>query len=342
MFDQAAHTLRRREVYDLVSSRLTALDDQGLEALVQAAAPLDIRSVVPPALLEFDGVQIFVKKVPLTDIERDIDSTANIFGLPLFYQYGVGSTGFGAWRELAANVMATDWVLAGDCAHFPMLYHWRVLPGAPRPPLTPKEEARWERAAKYWNDSAAIRSRHRAITHADASLVLFVEYVPQTVNTWLTGRLAEGAETAEAAILMVDQQLNAVAAFINARGMLHFDLHFHNVLTDGAQLYVTDFGLALCSAFELSAAERDFFDQHQLYDRCYLANYLVKWIDEMDEPFSPTPAVTALVACYRPIAGVMGGFIEKLRNETKTTPYPAAELQRLFRRSSPPAKPVGR
>ncbi|HEY3889946.1 MAG TPA: hypothetical protein VGL73_15320, partial [Caulobacteraceae bacterium] len=308
MFDQAAHTARRRGVHDVVSSKLAALDDQGLEALLQTAAAMDIRSVVPPTLLELDGVQIFVKKVPLTDIERGGDSTANVFGLPLFYQYGIGSTGFGAWRELAANLMATDWVLAGDCVNFPILYHWRVLPGAPRPPLTPEEEARWERAANFWEDSPAIRARHQAITHAGASLVLFLEYVPETVNIWLTGRVAEGAEAAEAAILKVDEQLNAVADFINARGMLHFDLHFHNVLSDGEQLYVADFGLALCSGFALSASERDFFARHRLYDRCYLANYVVKWIEESKEPISRTPAVTTMIERYRPIAAVMGDF----------------------------------
>jgi hypothetical protein len=336
MLDQAAHTSRRRGVYDVVSSRLAALGDESLAALVQAAAPLDIRSVVAPSLLEVDGVRVFVKKIPLTDIERDLNSTANVFGLPLFYQYGVGSTGFGAWRELAANIMATDWVLAGACVNFPMLYHWRVAPGAPRPPPTPEEEARWERSAKFWNDSPEIRARHAAITHAGASLVLFLEYVPEELNTWLTGRVAAGPDAAETAIVKVDEQLHAVATFMNTRELLHFDLHFHNVLTDGEQLYVTDFGLALCAAFDLSAAERDFFAQHQLYDRCYLANYLVKWIEELEEPLSPTPAVTAVIDRYRQIAAVMGGFIEKLRNE-KTTPYPAAELQRLSRRRLGPS-----
>jgi hypothetical protein len=203
MFDEAAHTHRRRGIYDVVSSRLAALDDESFGALVEAATSVNIRSPGALALLEFDGVQVFVKKVPLTDIERGLNSTANVFGLPLFYQYGVGSTGFGAWRELAANIMVTDWALAGACVNFPMLYHWRVAPGAPRPPPTPEEEVRWERAAKYWNDSPEIRARHAAITHADASLVLFLEYVPETLNVWLTDRVAEGAEAAEAAIVKV-------------------------------------------------------------------------------------------------------------------------------------------
>ena len=42
--------------------------------------------------------------------------------------------------------------------------------------------------------------------------------------------------------------------------MLHFDLHRHNVLTDGEQLYVADFGLAICADFDLAPAERAFFE----------------------------------------------------------------------------------
>jgi len=39
MFDEAAHTLRRRGVYDVVSPKLAALDDESFAALVQAATP---------------------------------------------------------------------------------------------------------------------------------------------------------------------------------------------------------------------------------------------------------------------------------------------------------------
>jgi hypothetical protein len=46
-------------------------------------------------------------------------------------QYGVSSTAFGVWRELAAQVMTTDWVPADGCESFPLMYHWRALPSAP-------------------------------------------------------------------------------------------------------------------------------------------------------------------------------------------------------------------
>lgn len=81
-------------------------------------------------------------------------STANLFGLPTFCQYGVGGPGFGAWRELAANTMATNWVLARQTEAFPLMYHWRVLPGAA--PLA-DEHTDIEKAVAYWGGTAAPR-----------------------------------------------------------------------------------------------------------------------------------------------------------------------------------------
>ncbi len=72
--------------------------------------------------IEIDNTPVFVKKVPLTDLELQPEnymSTANIFNLPMCYQYGIGSTGFGAWRELAAHVMITNWVITGQSSK-----HW--------------------------------------------------------------------------------------------------------------------------------------------------------------------------------------------------------------------------
>ena len=80
--------------------------------------------------IEINNTPVFVIKVPLTDLELQPEnymSTANIFNLPMCYQYGIGSTGFGAWRELAAHVMTTNWVITGQCPNFPIMYRWRIL-----------------------------------------------------------------------------------------------------------------------------------------------------------------------------------------------------------------------
>jgi hypothetical protein len=73
------------------------------------------------AVVDVGGVPVFVKRVPLTDTERrpgSVMSTANLFGLPVFCQYGVGGPGFGAWRELAANAVTPGWVLASRTEAF--------------------------------------------------------------------------------------------------------------------------------------------------------------------------------------------------------------------------------
>src|SRR5262245_16706023 len=99
--------------YDAVATSLALLSDRRLAALVDGA-PLVGSGIGGSAVsLEIDGTPVFAKRVPLTDLERRPDnvmSTANLFQLPTFYQYGVGSAGFGAWRELAAHQMTTNWV----------------------------------------------------------------------------------------------------------------------------------------------------------------------------------------------------------------------------------------
>lgn len=42
---------------------------------------------------------------------------------------------------------------------------------------------------------------------------------------------------------------------MNTRGLLHFDAHFENILTDGQRLFFADYGLAISSRFELSRDE---------------------------------------------------------------------------------------
>jgi hypothetical protein len=111
----------RLSAYAAVSSSLSTRGDHELSDLLDAAVPMGSGIGGTSALLDVGGVPVFVKRVPLTDLERQLEyvgSTANLFRLPTFCQYGVGvigASGFGAWRELAVHIMTTDWVLtAGE------------------------------------------------------------------------------------------------------------------------------------------------------------------------------------------------------------------------------------
>ncbi len=342
----------RLAAHGAASTTLALLSDRTLSELVDAAVPLGSGIGGKSALLEIDGIPVFVKRVPLTDSERDpenIRSTANLFDLPMFCQYGIGGPGFGAWRELAVHTMTTNWVLTGDHEGFPLMYHWRVLPDST--PL-PEELAHVERAVAYWGGGSQVRHRIEALQQSSASVALFLEYIPQNLNQWLGGQLAAGDEAADRACAMVERGLTAGTSFMNSRGLLHFDAHFENILTDGRRLYFADYGLALSSRFELSREEAEFFDSHQTYDRCYTASYLVHWLvtalygyDREDRyalvracaegkhpagiPGVVPKEAASIIRRHAPLALVMWDFIDELRYRSRSTPYPLEEIRRI-------------
>ncbi|MGA3154082.1 MAG: serine/threonine protein phosphatase [Streptosporangiaceae bacterium] len=340
-----------------VSAALALQSDRRLGDLVDAGTPIGTGIGGSVLLVRVDGTPVFVKRVPLTDLERrpgNVMSTANLFQLPAFYQYGVNSAGFGAWRELAAHAMTTSWVLGSGCQGFPLLYHWRVLP-APAAAV-PDELQDVDRAVGYWNGSAAVRERIEAIRQSSASIVLFLEYFPQNLDEWLSARLAQGGAVAERACVMVERGLRTGVGCMNSRGLLHFDAHFENILTDGRRLYFADFGLAACSRFELSPAEYGFLAEHAGYDRCSTVTHLVysllrglcgygragidAVVRECAEGREPPPglprAAAAIITRYAPVAAVMGGFYWQLQSESRTTPYPAGQLRLLEQQLSWP------
>jgi Protein tyrosine and serine/threonine kinase len=323
---------RRRRIYDALAAQLAALSDANLNALAPRTGSW--RPNVHGnhfGVIEMDGVKVFVKKIALAELERTGgtgEPTANLFDLPDFYHYGVGSAGFGAWRELRAYQKASAWALSGEQPNFPLVYHWRVLPRTP-PALSDEQRAWLNRAPDYWNRSDAVRARLDAISSASNSIVLFLEYAPQTLHEWLrdslTGQPMDAA--LETKILRFHDQWQRAAAFMNDRGMLHFDLNAYNVLTDGEQVYVADFGLAICADFDLSPSERAFFETHQLYDRCYAAWAFVEWLAPKAEQPVLTPALSSLMDRYAPVANVFRRFLNTLSGESKTAPYPVAALE---------------
>lgn len=134
------------------------------------------------------------------------------------------------------------------------------------------------------------------------------------------------------------------------RGLLHFDAHFENILTDGERLYFTDYGLAMSSEFELSQDEAAFFDRHQTYDRCYTVTYLVNWLvtalygyrrEDRDGRYATVRAdaegmrpagipeeAAVILARHAPIAAVMSDFNRKFRHQSRQTPFPLEEICR--------------
>ncbi|MGY5034456.1 protein kinase family protein [Streptomyces sp. 900116325] len=340
----------RLATYGSVSTHLSLLSDHRLGEVVAAATPLGSGIGGRSAELEVGGTRVFVKRVPLTDIEmrsENLRSTANHFGLPMFYQYGVGSAGFGAWRELAVHTMTTNWVLGNEYEGFPLMYHWRVLPDSP-PQGFADAFGSIDGAVAHWEGSSAVRERLEALGRSSYSLVLLLEHVPHTLAAWL-GEQRKAAPEGEDGLThaWAEEALTRGAAFMSSRGLVHFDAHFDNVLTDGRSIYFADFGLALSSGFELSQEEVEFLTAHLAYDSCYVANHLLRhhlpdglrgevehevflrnWIAGGRSERIP-PAIAAIVDRHARAAVVLDGFHRRLLTVSKRTSYPAADIERV-------------
>jgi hypothetical protein len=294
------------------------------------------------ASLSFDAGQVFCKLVPLTARELEPgrwQSTANHFGLPTYYQYGIGSVGFGAWRELAAHQLASGWVLQGLHDQFPLLHHWRVLKNTAAADANDgaEAEAYLHHAAGEEQDESAIRDRLAALRAAPAHIAVFTEHLPWTLQDWLRQQLQTGGSQADAAVPAAEAWAARALAFLQTQGCVHFDAHCNNILTDGTRLYMADFGLAVHPSFALDSTERQFLQQHAGYDAARLASSLVHavlgavpgeepWRDRLQAHAVLAAALppTALAALQRhgPTALAMSDFFHRLTSSSRHTPFP--------------------
>lgn len=250
----AAALAGRLSAHDRLRDRLTSCSDDALAELVMATPAR--HSWAATHIVELDGHEVFVKRLPLTDREMASGpTTTNVFGLPVFYSYGVGSAGFGAWRELAAHRQASDLVVSGDSSGFPLLHHHRVMPRPEAPPPF------WKPIADYqaeWGGSPAVGRMVEERQAASHELWLVAERLPGRVARWFDAHPDRAADVVDG--------LRAAAGALNAAGTVHFDAHHGNALTDGSAFYLSDFGLALSESFELDAEERAFLRDHSTYD----------------------------------------------------------------------------
>jgi hypothetical protein len=72
--------------------------------------------------------------------------------------------------------------------------------------------------------------------------------------------------------------LAEIVTFLCGHDLLHLDGHFGNMRADGANVHLTDFGLATSPRFDLSQAERDFAARNATHDAAYAATRLVNWL----------------------------------------------------------------
>ena len=267
----------RRKRYFKLSSQIAHLDNAQLRSLFD-----DSKSSLGWGLTHtvvLGQSKVFVKRVPITNIEYDnLFSTKNLYDLPTYFNYGLGSAGLGVaglgvFRELVTHIKTTSWVLEGAIAQsavpfaerlrqekaiatFPLMYHYRIIPLDGQRVDVDRE--RLKGFVEYWGNSANVGNYMVDRANASHELVLFLEYIPHVLETWLRENPNKLQKPLDELRMTID--------FLRAKGIIHFDAHFRNVLTDGEQIYLTDFGLVLDKSFALTKDEESFFKENTFYD----------------------------------------------------------------------------
>jgi len=226
---------------------------------------------------------------------------------------------------LAAQATASQFVSAGKCHSFPLLYHWCVLPGAIAREQSAAVQEELERMSSYWRGEQAVARRLQAIQNSTSYVALFIEYIPQNLHQWLSAQLANGSQSALAACLRVEQLLKSDLQFMSMNGLFHFDLHLRNILTDGESLYFADYGLALATQFHLSDGELAFLKLNTSHDAAYNMTQLHNWMVAN----LPDAEALPLVKHYAPVAALVNDFYRHLRSGNFDFDYPAAKLDFL-------------
>jgi serine/threonine protein kinase len=245
----------RKKRYFQIASQIAQLDNAQLLALFDNNEPSMGWGI--NHTIQMGESAVFVKRVPITDVEyHNLLSTKNLYDLPTYYNYGIGSAGFGVFRELMAHLKTTHWVLNGAIDTFPLMYHYRIMPFSGW--RVDVDMAQHQKYVEYWGNNANIGNYVLGRTKANYELVLFLEYVPYVLAAWLQEHSGRCQQPLADLFKTVD--------FLRSQGIIHFDAHFNNVLTDGDRAYLTDFGLVLDRSFSLTQKEEYFFTEHVFYD----------------------------------------------------------------------------
>jgi hypothetical protein len=330
-----------------VSSILAGLDDESLAGLFQTASAWKEGFGSRTTQLAVGEVRVFCKLIPLTILEAqpgNYKSTANLFQLPSYYQYGIGSVGFGAWRELAAHVLASDWVASGRQEQFPLMHHWRIVQFPGVASVESEADEYLAHAAAHGNDESAIRERLVELRASTSHIAIFSEHFPQTLSEWLVEQLQSAPPSASTAISFTEEKAREAFDFMRSTNFVHFDAHLSNILTDGTRLYFADFGLALHDSFDLTQDERIFLTNHTEYDMVSFASSMVHTICRAmpgDEGWSEKlasldlqeeslpPAAIAALQKYAFAAKYMGQFARTLINTNRNATF-APPSEALF------------
>ena len=209
----------RKQKYFALNTKLSYLSDKDINELKKEN---ETSGYGKNYIIILDGIKIFIKKIPLTKLEYNNQySTANLYNLPAFYNYGFGSAGINCYRELLTHVKTTNWVLNDQIENFPLMYHYRIMENTK--PL--KVQTDINKYIKRWNNDENIKKYTLARDTAEYEIMICLEYFPYVLYDWI-GKNTDRTE-------LYIKQMMKTTKFLKEHNVIHLDAHDGNIVTDG-------------------------------------------------------------------------------------------------------------
>lgn len=209
---------------------------------------------------KISGYDVFMKKIPLTTLEyNNMFDTSNLYNLPTFYNYPIGSAGINCFRELTMHIKTTNWVLEGKIKNFIMMYHYRIIKKENHIIDDIQKENINKKVETKWNGNKNIKKYLIERLNAPYEIIVVMEYFPITLNEWLKQDITN--------VYSYKKQIYPLLNFLQEQHVIHFDSHSKNfVVSKEGIIYMIDFGLVLDLEFNLTKEEIKFFNKNTMFD----------------------------------------------------------------------------
>jgi serine/threonine protein kinase len=246
--------MRLAKYYDL-STKLNYMSNRKLKILLESTKS-ENEGWGENKIIEMNGIKIFCKKIPVADLfAKKQFETKNLYNLPMYYNYGIGSAGFSPWRELLLHIKTTNFVLSGQIENFPLLYHYRII----EENSGKIDTEHIEEKVKNWNDNQNIKKYLEERESASIKIIMFLEHIEYNLSKALSLQKISYTNALSQAFPIIK--------YLNEHDILHMDSHPYNYLVDNnGKLYLSDFGISIDREFNLSSDEISFMKNNSSYD----------------------------------------------------------------------------
>jgi serine/threonine protein kinase len=246
--------MRLKKYYNL-SKKLNYMSNEKLKTLLQSTIS-ESEGWGENKIIEIDGIKIFCKKIPVANLfAKKQFETENLYSLPMYYNYGIGSSGFSPWRELLLHIKTTNFVLSEEMENFPLLYHYRIIDEN----VGEIDRESVEEKVKIWNNNQNITKYLEDRELSSMKIIMFFEYIEHNLSKALSLQKISYTSALSQAFQIIK--------FLNDNDILHMDSHPYNYLVDNnGKLYLSDFGISIDKEFNLSSDEILFMKNNSSYD----------------------------------------------------------------------------